>query len=103
MRLLVLLLAFTLVGCSYHRDGTGHIEFERHSLDRPYNPEIHGKRPFKFYGVGNSWYLYADENSWRRVQQNRYDRLYAEALEKGVNPDWYVDRHMNEDEANSHQ
>jgi hypothetical protein len=78
-------------------NGAGWYEYERHEQSDHYS------KPFRHYHLNGRWWYYESENGdWKEYQNYIYDKYYQEALEKGYNPHWWIDRHWNEDEDNSH-
>jgi hypothetical protein len=101
MKILLVLLVILFTGCcKYNIDGTGHVEFENIEYYNDPSPELRRNQPYKYITVNGYYYLRETEDFQSYIMR-RYDYLYQKAILKGVNPDWYIDRYLNEGEANT--
>jgi hypothetical protein len=108
-RLLLIIIAASLfTGCyGYIINGAGYKEWiagPDNSFNRyrttPEHQHTRGER-YRYYVINGSHYYWENEYKWKEHQLNRYDYLYNKALEQGINPHWFIDRHFSEDEENT--
>jgi hypothetical protein len=100
--IIVLIITLFLTSCHYRKNGAGYWESysTKDYYQSGYNQNKEYGRPYRYYLVNGSHYSRNNPNGVLRLR-NLHDYYYEKAIEKGVNPDWYVDRHISEGESNS--
>jgi hypothetical protein len=105
--LIISIIVLSLSSCNYKSriNGAGYREFYRTTpgfydthIERQH---IEKGRHYYYYTINSSHYHFENETAWRTRRENLYDYYYNKAIEKGINPDWYIDRNISEDETNT--
>lgn len=109
-KLLIVALVLSLTSCRFFTNGAGYKERvwgpDSSVLNnfhiKPEYQHTHNGRRYPYYEINGSSYRWQNETEWKRIQLRRYDYLWHQAEEKGINPHWYIDYHFNEDESTSY-